>query len=227
MRIIVTTGEGKFFTAGLDLLDPSVQQTPPLEPATISDEFIATIEKIHAFLIQTEKIVVSAVNGPAPGWGTTHIALSDLVYASATAVFFTPFVQWGFCAEGVSSLTFGRVMGRQKASGLILAGQRVTAGEMERAGLVTKVLGGEDGKGFWEEVCGVVRGMASLPGESLKVNKELMMRWVGKDELLEANRVECAWLRKQVRKRESLDAVKGHVEAAEKKKREKAAKAKM
>lgn len=68
IRIILTTGEGKFYTAGLDLLDPSVKQ----EGATISDEFIDTIGAIHEHLIKTNKLVISAINGPAPGWGTTR-----------------------------------------------------------------------------------------------------------------------------------------------------------
>lgn len=68
IRIIITTGEGKFYTAGLDLLDP-INQGPNGE--TISDEFIATIGQIHKLLIKTPKLVITAVNGPAPGWGTT------------------------------------------------------------------------------------------------------------------------------------------------------------
>ncbi|KXS96253.1 hypothetical protein AC578_5474 [Pseudocercospora eumusae] len=156
IRIILTTGEGKFYTAGLDLLDPSVKQ----EGATISDDFIDTIGAIHELLIKTNKLVVSAVNGPAPGWGTTSIALSDLVYAAPNAVFFTPFVQWGLCAEGCSSLTMTRLMGRQKASALILAGTRFSAQEAESAGLVTKILGQES---FSTDVMDLVRGIAKLP----------------------------------------------------------------
>ncbi|CAK1360045.1 Enoyl-CoA delta isomerase 2, mitochondrial [Cercospora beticola] len=221
IRIIVTTGTGKFFTAGLDLLDPSVKETPN---ATISDAFIEALSKTHEHLIKTEKLLVSAVNGPAPGWGTTHIALSDLVYASPTAIFFTPFVQWGLCAEGCSSYTFPRIMGRQKASALILAGQRFGAEEMERAGLVTKVLEHKDQEEFLEKVLGIVRGVAKLPKESLKFNKQVLFGEKEREELLQVNELEMRLLGERVRKQESLDAIAGFAEETERKKKEKKAK---
>lgn len=151
------------------------------------------------------------------GWGTSSIALSDLVYAAPDAIFFTPFVQWGLCAEGCSSLTFMRIMGRQKASALILGGARMTAAELESAGLVTKVLPKE---GFFDEVLKIARGVVKLPKESLKTNKELMMRTL-RGELLEANRLELELLKKQVRKEESLEAIAGFARETERKKKEK------
>lgn len=216
IRIIITTGEGKFYTAGLDLLDP-VNQQPG---ATISDDFINTLSAIHEQIINTNKVVISAVNGPAPGWGTSSLALSDMVYAAPDALFFTPFVQWGLCAEGCSSLTFMRIMGRQKASALILGGQRMTAQELESAGLVTKILPKEN---FLGEVLNIAQGIAKLPPNSLKTNKELMMRTL-RQELLDANRIELELLKKQTRGKESLDAIAGFAAETEKRRKEKAAK---
>ncbi|KAK4493784.1 hypothetical protein PRZ48_014969 [Zasmidium cellare] len=215
VRVIITTGEGKFYTAGLDLLD----KTNQAEGATINDEFIDVLGKIHEAIINTNKVVVSAVNGPAPGWGTSSIALSDLVYAAPDAIFFTPFAQWGLCAEGCSSLTFTRIMGRQKASALILGGARMTAAELESAGLVTKILPKEN---FLEEVLKIARGIVKLPKGSLKTNKDLMMRGL-RGQLLETNRVELEQLRKQARTRESLGAIEGFKEETERRKREKGA----
>lgn len=111
-------------------------------------------------------------------------------------------------------------MGRQKASGLILAGQRMTAAELESAGLVTKILGQEN---FREEVLGIARGIAKLPPKSLVVNKELMMR-TQREPLLEANEVEMRTLREQVAKEESKIAVRGFAEETKRKKKEKQAK---
>ncbi|EME41458.1 hypothetical protein DOTSEDRAFT_176606 [Dothistroma septosporum NZE10] len=216
IRIIITTGEGKFYTAGLDLLDPINQQPG----ATISDDFSGTLSTIHEQIINTNKIVISAVNGPAPGWGTSSIALSDMVYAVPDALFFTPFVQWGLCAEGCSSLTFMRIMGRQKASALILGGQRMTAQELESAGLVTKILPKEN---FMQEVLKIAQGVAKLPPQSLKTNKELLMRNL-REELLEANRTELELLKKQCRGKESLDAIAGFAAETEKRRKEKVSK---
>jgi peroxisomal 3,2-trans-enoyl-CoA isomerase len=179
--------------------------------------------KIHELLIKTDKTVISAVNGPAPGWGTTSIALSDLVYSVPEAIFFTPFVQWGICAEGCSSVTFGRIMGRAKASALILAGQRFTAAEMESAGLITKILPKEE---FLESVLKIARDMAKLPPNSLRLNKNILMSAGGyREELLAANRKEMVCLAEQARRHESLDAVAAFAKATEARKKAKAAKA--
>lgn len=43
VRIVITTGEGKFYTAGLDLLDPKNRQ----DGATICDEFIDTLRLVR------------------------------------------------------------------------------------------------------------------------------------------------------------------------------------
>lgn len=174
-------------------------------------------------MIKSNKVLVAAVNGPAPGWGTSSLALHDLVYATPDAFFFTPFVQWGLCAEACSSYTFKSIMGRQKASALILGGARITAEELERAGLVTKVLNKEK---FLDDVLDVAKGMVKLPKESLKLNKELIMRGTRED-LLRINEVEMETLRKQAGGKESSEAISGFKAAQEKKKKEKEQKAKL
>jgi peroxisomal 3,2-trans-enoyl-CoA isomerase len=139
------------------------------------------------------------------------------------AIFFTPFVQWGICAEGCSSVTFGRILGRAKASALILAGQRFTAAEMESAGLITKILPKED---FFGSVLKIARDMAKLPPNSLKLNKNILMSAGGyREELLAANRKEMKCLAEQARRNESLDAVAAFAKATEARKKAKAANA--
>lgn len=170
--------------------------------------------EVHKTLINTNKLTISAVNGPAPGWGTSSLGLSDLVYSTADAIFFTPFVQWGLCAEGCSSHTFKSIMGRQKASALILAGQRMTPQELESAGLITKILPKDS---FLEKVLEIARGAVKLPPKSLLLNKELMMRGT-REELLEVNEVELQHLKEQVRGKESKDAIRGFAESQAKKK---------
>lgn len=213
IRVIITTGEGKLYTAGLDLLDP-INQGPN---STISDEFTDTLSDVHKTLILSNKVIISAVNGPAPGWGTSSLALTDLVYSTPDAFFFTPFVQWGICAEACSSHTFKTIMGRQKASALILAGQRMTAQELESAGLITKIFPKEN---FMGDVLKVARDMIKLPAESLRVNKELMMRGT-REELLRVNDMELENLRKQARGNESKTAISAFAEAQARKKQEK------
>lgn len=96
----------------------------------------------------------------------------------------------------------------------------MTAQELESAGLVTKILPKEN---FLGEVLKIARGIAKLPPQSLKTNKELMMRTLRK-ELLDANQVELELLKKQCRGKESLDAIAGFAAETEKRRKEKSAK---
>lgn len=67
------------------------------------------------------------------------MALCDIVYASDTATFTTPFMKLGFCAEGCASVVFPAIMGLSKANEMLLLGKTMTASELERCGLVASV----------------------------------------------------------------------------------------
>ena len=159
---------------------------------------------MHKTLINASKVLIAAVNGPAIGYGNSSIALFDLVYSVPDAIFFTPFVKWGLCAEACSSVTFQRIMGRQKAASLILLGDRMTPQELESAGLITKVLPKEN---FFEKVMNIARRIAAQPPGALKLNKKLMMEPI-REELLAANERECQGLRERGRTSEPRDAIK-------------------
>lgn len=199
IRVIVLSGQGRTLTVGLDLLDKGVQG----EDAMVSDEFVDALSSVHECLINTNKIVISAVKGPAPGWGTSSLALSDLVYATSDAYFFTPFVKWGLCAEACSSQTLMRTMGRQKASALILAGAKMTAHDLKLSGLVTDIF---DNDGFMDSVLHVARSILQLPSDALTTNKKLMMAGT-REMLLETNRREMIEFRRLARGKESREAV--------------------
>lgn len=96
----------------------------------------------------------------------------------------------------------------------------MTAEELERAGLITKILGKD---GFLGGVLDVAKGMVKLPKESLKLNKEILMRGTRED-LLKVNEVELKNLRQQTRGKESHDAIRGFKEMTERKKKEQKAK---
>lgn len=199
IRVIILAGEGRTFTVGLDLLDKDVQSAD----AMVSDEFVDALSAVQESLINTNKILISAVKGPAPGWGTSSLALSDLVYSTPDAHFFTPFAQWGLCAEACSSQALARVMGRQKASALVLAGAKLSARELESAGLITEIF---DKEGFMKSVLRVAKSILKLPAEALTTNKKLMMSGT-REMLLETNHREMTEFRRLSRGRECREAV--------------------
>jgi peroxisomal 3,2-trans-enoyl-CoA isomerase len=124
------------------------------------------------------------------------------------AYFFTPFVKWGLCAEACSSFSFANIMGRQKAAALILADERLTAADLERAGLVTAIISADV---FLQEVMNKARRVARLPPQSLKFNKSLMMRTL-RGPLLAANEAELKGLRERARSAEPKEAIKAFAE---------------
>ncbi|KAJ0419599.1 ClpP/crotonase-like domain-containing protein [Aspergillus carlsbadensis] len=177
VKIIILTGNGRFFCTGMDLLS-----TPELSFAP-GDDF----HQLNKILISTEKILIAAVNGPAIGFGATVLALCDLVFAVPDAYFFTPFVKWGMVPEAASSVSFLRLMGHQRAALLCLTGERIGAEEAWSLGLVSKILPAE---GFLGRVGEVAHGLARAPVGSLLQTKRLLKESSMKD-LLDANDREC------------------------------------
>ena len=177
VRIIIQTGAGTFFNTGMELVN-----SDGMSFARGSD-----FHEINRILIQSDKILIAAVNGPAAGYGVSSLPLYDLVYSVPDAYFFTPFVKWGMAAEGASSVSFPRLMGHQKAALLFLAADRITAQEAERIGLVSKILVKEQ---FLDQVIQVASKIAQSAPGSLRATKQLMRQPVRQD-LLDANDREC------------------------------------
>ncbi|PVH81836.1 ClpP/crotonase [Cadophora sp. DSE1049] len=179
IRVVVVTGEGRFFCTGMELLE--------LDGEKMSFKPGSDFHEMSRLFILSKKILIAAVNGPAAGYGTSSLALFDLVYAEPDAYFFTPFVKWGMAAEGASSVSFPRIMGHQRAASLFLAGDRITAQVAHDVGLVSKVMPKRD---FLPQVMQIAQRIADSPPESLRATKELMKAPVRKD-LLDANDREC------------------------------------
>lgn len=135
VRAIVLYGNAECFSAGNDISD--FLASPP------QDENSAVFSFLRAFnKLQTP--VVAAVNGVAIGIGTTMLLHCDLVYASRSAIFSTPFVNLGCTPEGGSSLLFGESMGHRQAAELLLLGDKFGAEKAERVGLITAISSSDD-----------------------------------------------------------------------------------
>ncbi|KAH7128585.1 ClpP/crotonase-like domain-containing protein [Dendryphion nanum] len=186
VRVIIQSGEGRFFCTGMELLD--LDAKPAMTFAPGSD-----FHSLNKLLISSKKILIAAVNGPAAGYGVSSLALFDLVYSVPDAYFFTPFVKWGMANEGASSFSFPRLMGYHKAAALCLAGDRITADEADKVGLVTKILPKD---GFFDHVIEIATRIAQSPQGALRTTKALMKQPV-LQELLDANDRECAIIDKE------------------------------
>jgi Delta3-Delta2-enoyl-CoA isomerase len=199
VRVIIQTGEGKFFCTGMELADVS-STAPPMSFTKGSD-----FHTLNKLLISSEKVLIAAVNGPAVGYGVSSLALFDLVYSVPDAYFFTPFVKWGMAPEGASSVSFAKIMGHHKTAALFLAGDRILASEADQLGLVTKILPKEK---FLQQVIDIATRISSSPPGALKATKALLKHTV-KQDLLDANDRECDVIqRERSQSKEYFEAIK-------------------
>ncbi|KAJ3460368.1 hypothetical protein MRS44_011235 [Fusarium solani] len=188
ISVVVQTSAGKFFCTGMDFDN---WPPPKEELAENMDSFIANFKVLNELLITCDKVLIAAVNGPCAGYGVTCLALYDLVYAVPSSYYFCPFLKWGFSAEGCSTLTFPQIMGHQKASALLLAGERMSAGELSAAGLITKVVGENS---LMKDVMEVATRISRCPPGAPAATKNLMLT-NNRERLLSINALECVVLR--------------------------------
>lgn len=157
------------------------------------------IDMVQAF-IRFPKLFVALVNGPAIGIAATVIALCDIIYASETAYFYTPFTRLGLCAEGCSSVTFPKIFGTSKANEMLMLNHKMTAKEAYEFGYVAKVY--KDVKEIWEKL----KQIGELPVGSLLANKKLTRKFTI-EELEMANLAECELLGERFESEEALMAM--------------------
>jgi len=145
-RVVVLTGAGRGFCAGLDI--DTGFQAPEQERSGPTVGGMEAQERVSRALTTPRRMrlpVIAAVNGPAAGGGLALALACDLRLAAESASFSAAFVRVGLsgCDCGVSWL-LPRAVGSGLAFDLMLTGRRLGAEEALRAGLVADVLAGEE-----------------------------------------------------------------------------------
>jgi enoyl-CoA hydratase len=141
-RVVVLTGAGRGFCAGLDLKGagsaPGVEGLGPAPAGLTTQQHIADLVPHLRSLRQP---VIAAVNGPAAGGGLALVLAADIRIAAASARFSVAFVRIGLsgCDIGVSWL-LPRLVGAGRAHELMLTGRLVDADEAAAIGLVVRVV---------------------------------------------------------------------------------------
>jgi enoyl-CoA hydratase len=141
-RVIVLTGAGRGFCAGLDLSEGA---SPPAAAGLGRAQAGMTVQKMIAGLVPKMRSVpqpiIAAVNGAASGGGLALALASDVRIAAASARFNVAFIRVGLsgCDIGVSWM-LPRLIGASRAFELLLTGRLIDATEADRIGLVTRVV---------------------------------------------------------------------------------------
>jgi len=141
-RVIVLTGAGRGFCAGLDLSEGA---SPPAAAGLGRAQAGMTVQKLIAGLVPKMRSipqpVIAAVNGAASGGGLALALASDVRVAAQSARFNVAFIRVGLsgCDIGVSWM-LPRLIGASRAFELLLTGRLIDAAEADRIGLVTRVV---------------------------------------------------------------------------------------
>lgn len=163
VRAIYLSGNGKAFCAGQDLGE-LLGDNPPGFEVILAEHYNPIITRLR----NIEKPVVCAVNGVAAGAGANIALACDVVVARSSASFIQAFSKIGLIPDSGGTFTLPRLIGFQKASALMMLGDKVPAAEAERIGMIYKVFADE---GFAEESFKIAETLSQMPTKGLAYTK--------------------------------------------------------
>ena len=141
-RVVILTGAGRGFCAGLDLRGygtaPNTEHLGRTQAGFAVQKHIASLIPALRSLPQP---VIAAVNGPAAGGGFALVLGSDIRLSSRSARFNAAFIRIGLSACDIgTSWLLPRIVGVARAQELMLTGRVFDAEEAYRIGLVVDLL---------------------------------------------------------------------------------------
>jgi 2-(1,2-epoxy-1,2-dihydrophenyl)acetyl-CoA isomerase len=166
VRCVYITGSGKGFSAGQDLAEV-VDPDGPGMAKILSEHYNPIVTRIR----KIEKPVVAAVNGVAAGAGANIALCCDIVVAAQSASFLQAFSKIGLIPDSSGTFFLPRLIGWQKASALMMLGEKVSATEAERTGMIYKVFSDET---FAENSMSIAGFLAQMPTLGLAYTKQLL-----------------------------------------------------
>jgi 2-(1,2-epoxy-1,2-dihydrophenyl)acetyl-CoA isomerase len=163
IRAIYITGAGNAFCSGQDL-DEVMDPNGPDVTSILSQHYNPIIKRIR----KLEKPVVAAVNGVSAGAGANIALCCDIVVASQSSSFIQAFSKIGLIPDSGGTYFLPRLIGWQKASALFLLGEKISAQEAERMGMIYKVFPDES---FAAESLKIASTLAQMPTKALGYTK--------------------------------------------------------
>jgi 2-(1,2-epoxy-1,2-dihydrophenyl)acetyl-CoA isomerase len=166
-RAVLLTGSGKAFCAGQDLQEIKDPAAAPSFRTILGEHYNPIIERIAAM----PKPVVAAVNGVAAGAGANIALACDIVVAAASASFIQAFSKIGLVPDSGGTFFLPRLVGIQKATALMMLGDRVSADEAAQMGMIYKVYPDND---FQDAARALAQTLAQMPTRALALTKQLL-----------------------------------------------------
>ena len=166
VRCIVLTGHGKAFCAGQDLGE-AIDPKGPGITKIVTEHYNPLILKLRTASVP----VICAINGVAAGAGANIALAGDIVVAARSASFIQAFSKIGLVPDSGGTWFLPRLTGFQRASALMMLGDKLTADDAWQMGMLYKVY---DDAQFMDEVLKLAGRVAAMPTRALILTRELL-----------------------------------------------------
>ena len=165
VRAVLITGAGRAFCAGQDL---AAATAPGADIKVIVEkQYNPIIRKIR----NLEKPVVCAVNGVAAGAGANIAFACDIILSATSASYIQAFSKIGLIPDSGGTFFLPRLVGLQRATALMMLGDKVTSEQALQYGLVYKVIPDDQ---LVAESDKLALQLAQMPTKGLGLTKRLL-----------------------------------------------------
>ena len=168
VKVLVITGAGRAFCAGVDVADHTAERV---------HDMLTGFHDVIRRVMDLEIPTVAAVNGAALGGGWELAMACDMVVAREDAKIGQPEIQLAVFPP-VAAVLMPRLIGWQRAAELVLTGRTLSAAEGQQLGLVNRTFPAEE---FEQGVQTFVAQLTALSGPVLRVTKRAMKAGLGLD----------------------------------------------
>lgn len=166
VRAIVLTGNGKAFCAGQDLKEVTDPELNPGFKKILEEHYNPIIIKLRSI----KKPIIGAINGVAAGAGANIAIACDIVVAHEKVSFIQAFSLIGLVPDSAGTFFLPRLIGYQKAQALAMLGDKISAEEAERMGMIYKSVSLDE---FDTTIDALAQKLANMPTKALGLIKEL------------------------------------------------------
>lgn len=175
IRVVIITGSGRAFSAGLDLEEATKGPSESdLQVVPIQD----SVAWIPHIMRNMKKPIIASINGPAVGAGFTIALACDIRIASEEARMSAAFVRVGLIPELGSTYNLPRLIGVAKACELVFTGKMIGANEAKEMGLVNEVVAKDELETATYKMAAEIAQAAPIP---LQIAKKALYQGLDSD----------------------------------------------
>lgn len=175
-RAVLITAAGRAFCSGADLAVSGARSI-----SGGSGAYTALTQSYNPMMLALARLsvpIVTAVNGPAAGIGCSIALAGDFVLAGRSAYFLQAFVNIGLVPDGGASWTLTRLVGKARATEMMMLGEKVGAEKAESWGLIYKAV---DDAALQDEALALATRLANGPTVALGVMRQNLAKALESD----------------------------------------------